>query len=423
MAVKIEPVTVLIVDDQHDNRQALKTMLASSDYRVLEAESAAEALQHLQCEDCAVILLDVATPGISGFELAMLIKQQPGTAAVPIIFLTAKAIDADLISKGCAVGAADYLIKPLLPEVVRAKLSVFAQLYRQRRHIEWQAALLLEAERRESELRLAVERCCCQAEAERDFLYRKALGAVQARDEFLSIASHELRTPLTSLQLLVGTLLRAADRNPAWRENGGAQIVDRLTVADRQISRLARLIDQLLDVSRISAGQFQVEMEEIDLAAIVQDVVIRFADDAARAGCEVRVRIDGPTVGHWDRVRIEQVLVNLFTNALKFGEGRPIDIELAGDGEQTRLRVRDYGIGIPPEAQERIFQRFERAASSREYGGLGLGLYITQRIIEAHGGRISLESTPGEGAAFTVVLPYCSRRPSQAALPIEDLVG
>src|SRR5690606_18756484 len=126
----------------------------------------------------------------------------------------------------------------------------------------------------------------------------------------LSIASHELRTPLTSLQLLVGTLLRAADRNPAWREHGGAQVIDRLTVVDRQTSRLARLIDQLLDVSRISAGQFQMEMEETDLADIVQDVVTRYADDAARAGSEVRVSIGGPTVGHWDRLRIEQVLVN-----------------------------------------------------------------------------------------------------------------
>lgn len=653
-AVKIEPVTVLIVDDQRENRLALKAILASPDYRVLEAESETEALRHLLREDCAVILLDVIMPDTNGFELATLIKQRPRTAAVPIIFLTAEAIDASLIRKGYAVGAADYLIKPLLPEVVRAKVSVFAQIHRQRRHIEQQAALLLEAERKEGdlrlmELRLAAERryralaeavphivwtaladgtvdyvnrrwfeyvgepvledggwlsavhaddagdcrrrwqeavadgtplaveCrlrradgsyrwhlaralpehgqsgevaswlgtftdihdqkrvqevlaefkgmldamidavlifdagsgrmlyvnrgasellgygsdelmalalpdvmvgCCeerllalldtdgaaalealyrrkdgrqvpvelslqrvgsgpgrvisiarditdrrQAEAERDFLYRKALGAVQARDEFLSIASHELRTPLTSLQLLIGTLLRAADRNPAWRENGGAQIVDKLTVADRQTGRLARLIDQLLDVSRISTGQFQVEMEEVDLAAIVQDVVTRFADDAAKAGCEVRVRADGSTVGHWDRMRIEQVLVNLLTNALKFGEGRPIDIELGGNGERARLRVRDHGIGIPPEAQERIFQRFEQAASSREYGGLGLGLYITQRIIEAHGGSISLESTPGEGAAFTVLLPRCSRMPSQAALPMESVVG
>lgn len=420
MAVEIEPVTVLIATSQEDDRRALRAMLAAAGYRVVEAESAAEALRQ---EDCAAVLLDASLTDAGCLERTLRIERQQQTSAAPIIFLAHATMDPGLISKGYAAGVADYLFRPLSPHVVRAKVGVFARLYRQCRRLEQQRALLLDAERREQELRQAAERQRRRTEAERDFLYRKVLEAVETRDEFLSIASHELRTPLTSLQLLVGTLLRAADRNPAWREHGGAQVIDRLTVVDRQISRLARLIDQLLDVSRISAGQFQMEMEETDLADIVQDVVTRYADDAARAGSEVRVSIGGPTVGHWDRLRIEQVLVNLFSNALKFGEGKPVDIELTGDGEQTCLRVRDYGIGIPPEAQERIFQRFERVASSRGYGGLGLGLYITQRIVDAHGGSISLESTPGEGTVFTVLLPYCSRNPSQAALPIEKLIG
>ncbi|HEX5514202.1 MAG TPA: ATP-binding protein [Gammaproteobacteria bacterium] len=646
------PINVLIVDDQRENRLALKAILSPPDYRVLEAGTEKEALRHLLREDCAVILLDVVMPDTDGFELAALIKERPRTAAVPIIFLTAEAIDTSLIRKGYAVGAADYLIKPLLPEVVRAKVGVFAQIYRQRKHIEQQTELLLEAERQEGDLRLmelrlaaerryralaeavphivwtalpdgsvdyvnrrwfeytgtppkegsgwlgaihaeevaAVERSWLaavaagepfaaecrlrssagdyrwhlvralpehgasgeivswlgtftdiddqkraenvlaefkgmldavldavlifdasdwrllyanegagrllrysadelqaltpsrivvgfdeerlsalvaaagsatvevfyrrkdgsevpvelslqrvgsdhsrivaiardityrrQIEAEREFLYQKALEAVQARDEFLSIASHELRTPLTSLHLLIGALLRSADRNTAiWTKQGSEQLADKLRVADRQVGRLARLIDQLLDVSRISVGQFQVEAEEVDLAAAVRDVIDRFAADAAKADCEVRLQAPSPVLGHWDRMRIEQVLVNLFTNAIKFGEGKPVDIEVGSDGKTARLLIRDYGIGIAAEAQQRIFQRFERASCSREYKGLGLGLYIVQRIVDAHGGSIAVESAPGEGTAFTVLLPCRLDNDHRSALPLAE---
>jgi PAS domain S-box-containing protein len=650
----LEPVNVLVVDDQRENRVALRAILSSPDYRVLEAASEAEALRHLLREDCALILLDVVMPDTDGFELAALIKQRERTAAVPIIFLTAEANDTGLVRRGYAVGAADYLIKPLLPEVVRAKVAVFVQLYRQRRHIERQAVLLLDAERKDSDLklmdlRLGAERryralaeavphivwtarsngsidyvnrrwfeyaalpmgngggwlaavhpdevddvrgrwqqaiaageafeieCRLrrgdgvyhwhlarglpeegpsgeviswlgtftdiddqkrvqevlvefkgmldavldavlifdahswrmlyvnqgagallgyngdelmalmptaimpslgrqrlreliemdgaatveasyrrkdgsdvpvelslqrvgsdrgrivtiarditdrkQAEAEREFLYGKALDAVQARDEFLSVASHELRTPLTSLHLQVGALLRSASRNAdTWNESGATQIVDKLQVADRQVGRLAQLIDQLLDVSRLTTGQFQVEAEEVDLTAVAQDMVARFADDAAKAGCEVRVQAEGSVMGHWDRMRIEQVLVNLFTNAIKFGAGKPIEIDVGADDRQARLIVRDHGIGIAPEAQERVFQRFERAAASREYGGLGLGLYITQRIVAAHGGSITLDSAPGEGAAFTVLLPCEPCPTAQTVETTEDIM-
>lgn len=646
--MKREPVNVLVVDDQRENRLALKAILSSPAYRVLEAGSEREALQHLLREECAVILLDVIMPGTDGFELAALIKERPRTATVPIIFLTAEAIDTSLIRQGYAVGAADYLIKPLMPEVVRAKVSVFAQLYRQRKHIEQQARLLLEAERRENdlrlvELRLASERryrtlaeavphivwtalpdgtvdyvnrrwfeyagepitaaggwlravhpderaavegswqeaiaageplvaeCRLrqaagayrwqlvralpergasgeisswlgtftdidaqkqvqgvlaefkgmldavldavlifdaaswnvlyvndgassllgyddtelmalapgdfvvdldeqrlrellaarssatmevsyrrkdgsevpvelslqrvgaepgrvvtiardisdrrQAEAEREFLYRKALAAVQARDDFLSIASHELRTPLTSLQLLIGALLRSADRNAS---DHNLPMVERLRIADRQVSRLARLIDQLLDVSRISTGQFQVEVEEVDLAAIVQDVVVRFAADAAdaaKADCEILLQADEPVVGHWDRMRLEQVVVNLLSNAMKFGAGQPIEMIVSGIGEQVQIQVRDHGIGISAEAQQRIFQRYERASDSRDYNGLGLGLYIVQRIVEAHGGHITLASEPGAGTVFTVLLPRKAAAQRQTMAP------
>jgi len=234
-------------------------------------------------------------------------------------------------------------------------------------------------------------------------LYAGAQEAVRVRDEFLSIASHELRTPLTALQAHLQGLLRSLHRTegPVDRE----RLEDKLGTALRQTRRLGKLVGELLDVARITAGQLQVEREPFDLAELAAEIAERFRAEALRAGCEIAVRANAGVTGRWDRHQMEQVITNLLSNAVKYGAGQPVDLEVGLRGDVATLTVRDRGIGIPPEAQARIFGRFERASSERHYGGLGLGLYITREIVNAHGGRIAVRSEPGHGSAFEVELP------------------
>lgn len=237
-------------------------------------------------------------------------------------------------------------------------------------------------------------------------LYRAARAAVGLRDEFLTVASHELRTPLTSLRLSVQGLLRPAAGEPT-RE----AIRLALVRIDRQTKHLADLVETLLDVSLAEAGAFELRLEEVDLAAVARDVVELHAAVLARARVAVEV-IGGPVAGRWDRARLLQVATSLLTNAVKFGAGRPIAIEVTEEAGSARMVVRDEGVGIEPLQQEHLFDRFQRGVSARHYGGLGLGLYIARKIVEAHGGSITVESQPGAGAAFTIVLP---RGPATAA--------
>ncbi|NMO22486.1 GAF domain-containing protein [Pyxidicoccus fallax] len=231
-------------------------------------------------------------------------------------------------------------------------------------------------------------------------LYRDAQAAVRLRDEFLSVASHELKTPLTSLKLQHGLIDRALGG-----ESRG-KVGPRLTTAMRQVQRLTALVDSLLDVSRLSLGKLALEPTDVDLGQAVRDAVDRMEEVFAQAGCSVCVDAPGPLPGRWDSLRLDQVLVNLLTNAAKYGAGRPVRVEATCEGEDTvRLSVSDEGIGIAAEDLPRLFGRFERAVSDRHYGGLGLGLYISRQIVDAMGGRIEVESRPGAGSVFTVRLP------------------
>jgi len=233
-------------------------------------------------------------------------------------------------------------------------------------------------------------------------LYRETQEAIRARDVFLSVASHELKTPLTSLMLT----LQSMDRAILSGQSGDPQIMGRLVErALRQGARLCRLDDDLLDVSRIHVDRLPLELADVDLSALVRDVVEQFKQQLSQARCSVSLRDSVPVVGRWDRSRIEQIVTNLLSNAIKFGAGKPIDIFISEEAGIARLAVRDHGIGIDPAQQGRIFERFARAVSSRHYGGLGLGLYISRKVAQAHGGSIRVQSEPGAGATFIVELP------------------
>ncbi|HEX8697439.1 MAG TPA: HAMP domain-containing sensor histidine kinase [Myxococcaceae bacterium] len=235
----------------------------------------------------------------------------------------------------------------------------------------------------------------------------RAEAAVATRDEFLSVASHELKTPLTPLSLKLQVLQRELEAQSA----GGslARSLGHVETAQRQVEKLMNLVDDLLDVSRIGAGQLEMHSQRVDVAALVREVVERLLPQATRARCSLELEAPSSLMGWVDPLRFEQVLDNLLSNALKYGAGKPVRVRLEALGERLRLTVRDEGIGIAPEALERIFHRFERAVSERHYGGLGLGLYISQRIIEASGGTVAVDSVVGQGATFTVELPLGER--------------
>lgn len=235
-------------------------------------------------------------------------------------------------------------------------------------------------------------------------LYQQAQAAISARDEFLSIASHELRTPLTPLRIQTQSLMRTLAKS-SLAEIKPERIMKMLETSERQVTRLSRLVDDLLDISRISVGRLSLHPEEFDLIELIKDVNERFGDQLTQGNGNVKVVSSPPILVTLDRFRIEQVLINLLTNATKYGEGKPISIKATLEGETVKVAVQDHGIGIAYEDQARIFERFERAVSGRHFGGLGLGLYIVGQVLAAHNGKIDVKSEPGVGSTFTVELP------------------
>lgn len=226
--------------------------------------------------------------------------------------------------------------------------------------------------------------------------------AIDARDEFLSVASHELKTPLTALQLQIEGVLRSAARGVVEVPEA---VRDKLASVVRQGRRLGQLVTDLLDVARIRGGRIDLKLEPVDLGQVAADAAERFRQEAILAGSDLVCRLAGPVVGLWDRTRLEQVAGNLVSNAIKYGNGMPIEVRVSRHGPVARLEVADRGIGIALDQQERIFQRFERAVPARQFGGMGLGLWITREIVSRLCGVVRVESAPGEGSTFTVELP------------------
>lgn len=232
-------------------------------------------------------------------------------------------------------------------------------------------------------------------------LYAEAQQAIRTRDELWDIAAHELRNPLTAVHLQIATALRQVNRAPQDFD----RLTSKLRAADRQVERLIALTNELLDTTRARSGRLEIRPEPMDFAALVREVVNSYRSQTEAAGVEVDCQVEGELRGRWDPVRLEQVVTNLLSNAVKYGRGRPIRVRLCSTGGRARLEVKDEGIGISREDQRRLFRPFERAPGSREVTGLGLGLYVSRIIVEAHHGRLTVRSTPGVCSVFTVELP------------------
>jgi PAS domain S-box-containing protein len=242
-----------------------------------------------------------------------------------------------------------------------------------------------------------------EAEQGRAKVLDELRSAIRLRDEFFTLASHELKTPLAALALNTDVLARAFDSlGPSSPPQSEAKRVKRMSL---QVRRFGELIERLLDVSSIVAGHLEINIEEVDLVALSREVIDRFESVLMKSGAPLSFEAAGCVLGHWDRLRLDQVLTNLLSNAMKYGAAKPIEVAVRQRVNMAVLTVRDHGIGIKPEDRERIFGRFERAVSATQYSGLGLGLWITRQIVEAMGGTISVESGPDvEGSIFTVEL-------------------
>jgi PAS domain S-box-containing protein len=310
----------------------------------------------------------------------------------------------------------------MIPLVARGRMLGVITLVRSEAGREYDRDDLALAQELATRAALAVEnahlfererKAAADAQAQRDSetlarerletLTQELQQAVQLRDNFLSVASHELKTPLTPMLIRLHTLVRATEGQPDTPFTRQVRLYTE--TAGRQVQKLVTLINDLLDVSRIAAGRFRLDREQLDLVTVVREVVGRFEMEANRAGSPLSLELPAAMSMQSDALRLEQVVTNLVDNAIKYGAARPIEVRLRNEGDQALLVVRDEGIGIPAESQPRIFERFERAVSERHYGGLGLGLFITRTIVEALGGSIAVSSTEGAGTTFTVRLP------------------
>jgi signal transduction histidine kinase len=411
---KVAPIQILIVDDEPKNLVVLETVLDDPDYRLVRAHSADEALLALVAEQFALLILDIRMPGMTGFELADVIKKRKKTAQVPIIFLTAYYSEDQHVLEGYGSGAVDYLHKPVNPQILRSKVAVFAELYRKNRDVaSANAALVAEVkERRNAEEQLRqLNETLEQRVNDRTEELRQAN---RMKDEFLAMLGHELRNPLAAIMNAV-QVMHGSAAHPA-------RISKSVALVDRQTRNLRRIVDDLLDVARVTRGKIELRREPADIGQIAAqaiDVVRSLLDRPEEI--EIAVLSSSPLRVDADRTRLEQSIVNLLLNAIKFTTGnRQIRITVERQNLEAVVSISDNGIGIAPEMLSRIFDLFTQADRSldRTQGGLGIGLFICKRLIELHGGSIAAFSGgTGRGAVFEIRLPLLNHAALQASVP------
>lgn len=399
-----EAVPILLVDDQPANLDALEASLATTDCKFILTRSADEALLALLDQDFAAIVLDVMMPGMSGFDLASMIRRRERTRQVPILFLTARMLDQQDELRGYGTGAVDYLTKPVDPQILRAKIAVFVELFRKRRalsrmNLELQRQIgerhkmseALERANAELEMRVA-ERTAALAEANR------------RKDEFLATLAHELRTPLSALRTASEALRLKAPDN--------ADLVTLQGVFQRQVQQLTRLTNDLLDVSRITRDKLTLQRRRVPIAEIIDSAVEAVRPLAEKRNQTVNVVApSGPVHVDGDPARLTQVLANLLDNAARYSpQGTRIDLTAELSGPHVLIKVADKGSGIERDLMPRIFELFVQGHRSQpDEGGLGIGLPLARRLTEMHGGTLTAYSPgPGRGSEFVVQLPTLS---------------
>ncbi|HXH73528.1 MAG TPA: ATP-binding protein [Bacteriovoracaceae bacterium] len=520
MPTTSELTPILIVDDRPENLLALEAVLGHTKYKLIRANSGFEAIEYLEMNDCAVVLLDVQMPVMDGFETALRIRMDRKTRNIPIIFLTASLEDVNKMTKGYEAGAIDFLYKPFDPEILRTKIYFFVELYKARLENKYQADLLriqdeqnvnsllenaldavigmnaagniiywntqatnlfgwskeevlgkllseviiperfrqlhqkglqhfletnegpillkrievfaLDKKGNEIPVELTVspvmrdknitftafvrnisdrkkmEEAMIESKEARlkvEKLAENLKDAIKARDEFIGICSHELRTPITSmkLQFQMAAKMATQDKESVFTKENALK---RINLANTQLDRMIRLINDMLDVTKITSGKLEMNFQKLNLKTVLEDVLERFDEIFKENKIVLNYKpLSEDTFVSGDKYRLEQVISNLITNAMKYGSNNPIDVSIANKEGNIELVVEDRGIGITEEDYEKVFVKYGRACSLLNISGLGLGLYITKDIVEAHKGRIFVKSKIGLGSTFTVTIP------------------
>ncbi len=384
-----EKVSILVVDDRADKLLAYEVMLAELNQDIVCARSGKEALRHLLQRDFAAILLDVNMPGLDGFETAALIRQRQRSETTPIIFVSAVNDTVSHISRGYSLGAVDYILTPVVPDILRAKIAVFVELFKKTEQIKRQA------EERANLIREQATAEQARAEAER---------ASAAKDRFLAMLSHELRTPLTPVLASVFCLEQENNLSEGLRES--------LQLIRRNVELEARLIDDLLDLTRISKGKVQLSFEIVDAHRLLRNALEICQSEIEQKKLELRTEFEANKVYlQADPARLQQIFWNLIKNAVKFTpNGGKLSVRTTNNGEgQFCVEVEDSGCGIDSELLPKVFHAFEQGART-QLGGLGLGLAISKALVEAHHGLINAQSDGrNQGARFTTLFPTCER--------------
>ncbi len=369
-----QPASLLLVDDEPANLAALEVVLAPLEQRLHMARSGREALRHLLREDFAAVLLDVRMPNMDGFETAELIRARPASQTTPILFITAFPDAEQDLQRAYRVGAADVIFKPFVPEFLRTKVGVFVDLYQQQQSI-------------------------------RELLVR-AQESSRAKSEFLNMAAHELRTPLA---VIVGYLSMLADGTFG---EVGVDWNRVLQILNQKGEELNRIVDDLLTASRIEAGTVPGHTVEYDLREVARQAMRKVTPQAELLAAELYVDLPHrPVFVRADPSHLTRIVDNLLNNALAYSRGRPW-VRLAVEcREEAVLLVEDHGVGIPPDARERVFEQFVRLESTEEpmQPGTGLGLYISRELARRQGGElVVLDSEPGRGSTLALRLKLSS---------------